>query len=273
VASASYIVNLPPAATPAFKPAAGTYTTIQTVKLTDATKGAAIYYTLDGSTPTTASALYSKPLTVSQTTTIEAIAVAAGYSNSAVASAAYIVNLPVADAPTFTPPAGVYGEAQRVMLASTTPNATIYYATDGATPSAGSANYTGPIEVNASETIAAIAVAIGYTNSPVASATYTLAGSPQVLTGLACDIHRHVATLNATVNGFAAPGQVWFVWGTSGAELDSKTDKSVLPASSGAQAVSAALTGLASGTTYYFRPMAETVGGISRGAVQSFTTE
>jgi hypothetical protein len=158
-------------------------------------------------------------------------------------------------------------------LASTTPNAAIYYTTDGTAPSTASAKYTGPLAVNASETITAIAVTYNYANSPVASAAYTLAGSPDVLNGLVSDIGEHSATLNATVNGFGADGQVWFVWGTSSTDLDTRTDKAVLPDSAGAQSANFTLTGLTSGTTYYFRPVAETAGGISRGAILTFTTK
>ncbi len=83
---------LNPAATPTLSPAAGTYSSAQSVTLADSTSGAVIYYTTDGSTPTTASAVYGTPLTVSATTTIKAIATASGYSSSAVASATYTIN-------------------------------------------------------------------------------------------------------------------------------------------------------------------------------------
>ena len=61
-----------------FLPAAGTFTTAQSVTLSDATSGATIYYTTNGSTPTPSSTAYTGPITVSSTETLQAIAAAAG---------------------------------------------------------------------------------------------------------------------------------------------------------------------------------------------------
>jgi chitobiase/beta-hexosaminidase-like protein len=59
------------------------------VSISSASPGVTIYYTTNGSTPTTASTVYTGPITVVMTTTIKAIAVRAGWSQSAVASATY----------------------------------------------------------------------------------------------------------------------------------------------------------------------------------------
>jgi streptogramin lyase len=83
--------TLPVAATPIFSVVSGTYMSAQTVDISDSTSGATIYYTTDGSTPTISSTVYSGPITVSVTETLNAIAVAAGYSNSAVGAAAYTI--------------------------------------------------------------------------------------------------------------------------------------------------------------------------------------
>ena len=70
---------------PTFSSPAGNYSTSQSIVLSSTTKGATIYYTTKGTTPTTASAVYSSPIIVGTgTTTIEAIAVANGFSPSAV---------------------------------------------------------------------------------------------------------------------------------------------------------------------------------------------
>ena len=74
---------------PTFSPAAGLYTSPISVTIATETANASIYYTTDGSTPTTSSTLYTAPFTINQTTTVKAIATADGYANSSVATATY----------------------------------------------------------------------------------------------------------------------------------------------------------------------------------------
>jgi len=145
------------------------------VTISDATSGSTIYYTTNGTTPTASSNPYSGAVTVSSTETIEAIAVAAGYANSAVATAAYIISTPTTAAtPVISPAAGTYTSAQSVTIKDATAGAAIYYTTNGTTPTANSTLYSGAITVASTETLEAIAVAPGDSNSPVASATYTI---------------------------------------------------------------------------------------------------
>ncbi len=78
-------------AKPTFSPAAGRYTEAQTVTISCATEGVAIYYTTDGSTPTVSSTRYTSPITIGETTTLKAIAVNADGEESLVATAKYII--------------------------------------------------------------------------------------------------------------------------------------------------------------------------------------
>lgn len=76
---------------PTFSLDAGSYSGTQSVELSCVTDGASIYYTTDGTTPTTSSTLYDgTAISVSQTTTIKAIAVKAGMESS-VSSATYTI--------------------------------------------------------------------------------------------------------------------------------------------------------------------------------------
>ena len=164
----------PPAATPTFSGPAGTYTTVQTVSISDTSTNATIYYTTDGSTPTSASTPYTAPITVGATETLNAIATGNGFSSSPVATALYTINLPTTAIPTFSVAAGTYTSPQTVTIADATAGAVIYYTTNGSTPTAASTKYTGAITVGATETINAIAITTNYNNSSIASATYTI---------------------------------------------------------------------------------------------------
>ena len=299
---------------PIFSPAGGTYTTAQTVSISSSTSGAAIYYTTDGSTPSSSSTPYTGAITISETTTIKAIAIKDGI-NSSVATATYtivsggenreatfvfntvdglsdlgitapssgsgtnlgsneytsnLVSLTATDggtqtrvwnsngtydlriyktgsitlnvpegytissivitgkvvsglssnigtysngtwtgssssvtlsasdtqqintitvnyvsissddpepttvsAPTFSPAGGTYTTAQTVSIICGTTGATIYYTTDGSTPSSSSTPYTGAFTISKTTTIKAIAIKDG-TRSNVSSATYTI---------------------------------------------------------------------------------------------------
>lgn len=88
------VIPSPSAATPKFSLAPGQFTTKQIVALSDATPGAVIYYTLDGSGPSLASPQYAGPISITASTVIEALAVAPGYSNSGLGMAQYDIIAP-----------------------------------------------------------------------------------------------------------------------------------------------------------------------------------
>ena len=165
------------AATPVFGTAGGTYTSVQSVTLSDATAGAAIYYTTNGATPTTASTKYSAAIKVQGSETVEAIATATGYSPSAVGTAAYTIILPTAT-PVITPGGGSFAAAKTATITDATAGATIYFTTDGTIPTTASREYFSAITVSSTETIKAIAQAPAYSQSAVATASFTIKQDP-----------------------------------------------------------------------------------------------
>jgi hypothetical protein len=78
-------------ATPTANPPAGNYQTAQSVTLSTATSGAKIYYTTNGTAPTTSSTQYSSAISISATTTLKAFAVKEGMDDSGVLTATYTI--------------------------------------------------------------------------------------------------------------------------------------------------------------------------------------
>ncbi len=158
---------------PVLNPPAGSYIGGISVTMTSATPNATIYYTTDGSNPSTASNLYSAPVSLAVTTTINAIAVSTGLLQSNLTSAAYVLSTQTAP-PNFNPAAGSYVSAQSVSFTDDSANATIYYTTDGSTPTHSSTVFSTPIPVTTTKTIRAIASAAGLSDSGVVSGTFNI---------------------------------------------------------------------------------------------------
>ena len=160
-------------AKPEFTPGGGKFAGSVEVSLRSATAGAEIHYTTDGSVPTALSAVYvGKPIVLTATATIKAIAVKEGYVSSEVAEATYEKMDTVAK-PEFTPGSEEFVQAVTVEISCLTAGAGIYYTLDGSAPTVNSQRYDAPIEITSTTTIKAIAVREGYVNSEVNEATYT----------------------------------------------------------------------------------------------------
>jgi hypothetical protein len=96
VTTGAYTITVTPTvATPVIAPAAGTYTDSVNATITCATANAEIHYTLDGSTPSAASAVYTAsipiPIPITSTTTLKAIGIKAGSNNSSVATSTFTI--------------------------------------------------------------------------------------------------------------------------------------------------------------------------------------
>ncbi|MCX7115127.1 MAG: chitobiase/beta-hexosaminidase C-terminal domain-containing protein [Gammaproteobacteria bacterium] len=176
------VAALPTVPTPTFSLIPGTYTSAQNVTFSTSLSNAVVYYTTNGSTPTTSSSSCtgSCSLTVAQSTVIKTFAAASGYANSSIASASYTINsgaVPAA-APTFSPTPGIYASPQTVTFSSSTPNTLIYYTTDGTTPTASSSTCSScSVTVSSTTTIKALATSQTNSNSAIVSNTYTINSS------------------------------------------------------------------------------------------------
>jgi N-acetylneuraminic acid mutarotase len=229
------VMNIAQITAPTFSVASGIYATTQTVTISDPWDNTIIYYTADGTTPTLNSPIYVNPITISSTTTLKAIATAPDGGMSAATTATYTI-VPPAATPTFSPAGGTYASSQSVTLADSTSGATIYYTTNGTTPTTGSTQYTGAITVSSTEMIQAIAVASGLSNSTMASATYTIS----------------VPDFSVA----ASPVSILATAGSSGT-----TTVSVTPVNGFDSSVSFACSGLPSGASCTFSPATVTLPG------------
>lgn len=153
-------------AKPTITPATGTYTEAQTVTITNNAEGATVYYTTDGTNPTTESTTYTVPFSLGKngTYTIKAIAVS-GDESSSVASSTITINIPVS-APVFTETDGTtFTEPYTIHLTAES-GLTIYYATGTDSPvdnkgnlSGAAIQYNGGIaDLSKATTITAVAV-------------------------------------------------------------------------------------------------------------------
>ena len=171
--------------TPAFSITGGEVEEGTKVTISCATEGATVYYTTDGTEPTTSSAVYSGAITVNKAMTIKAVAAKNGYyTNSEVASASFTIKArEVVKTPVFSIGGGEVEAGTMVTISCATSGATIYYTTDGSTPTTSSAVYSGAITVNIAMTIKAMAAKSGnYLNSSVVTASYTIKAREVVAT-------------------------------------------------------------------------------------------
>jgi hypothetical protein len=119
-----------------------------------------IYYTTDGTDPSsTNGTLYNGAFTLTEQTTVKAIVTKAGYTDSEVTTLTiYKVATPTIQQETGT---------HKISITTTTPGATIYYTTDGTTPTTSSTLYTGASEELGGKPIKAIAVKDNMINSAI----------------------------------------------------------------------------------------------------------
>jgi hypothetical protein len=146
------------------------------VTITTNDNTATIYYTTDGSTPTASSTVYTGAFDVTTTTTVKAIAIDPVGNESSVDSETYTLDntAPTVDV---DPASKTFNDKVSVTITTNDNTATIYYTTDGSTPTASSTVYTGAFDVTTTTTVKAIAIDPVGNESTVDSETYVLDGS------------------------------------------------------------------------------------------------
>ncbi len=137
-----------------------------------ADSGASIYYTTDGTTPTTSSNLYSTAFSITATTTVKAIAV----KNSVISTVATETFYKKPSTPVISGTDNFTTSSSISITADV--GASIYYTTDGTTPSSGSTAYTGAFSISATTTVKAIAYDTANNASDVATQTFTKSSAP-----------------------------------------------------------------------------------------------
>lgn len=169
----AFFMNHPLGPSVSASPLGGTYNGSVQVTLSASPSSAAIYYTTDGSTPTTNSPKYSAPLTLSQTTTLQFFAVDTSGRKSVVQAQTYTINNP-GPVITASPAGSTFGGPVTVSLTSSETNTTIYYTTDGSTPTTSSPTYSSPIRLTQTATLKYFGVDSSNLGSAVQSQTYTI---------------------------------------------------------------------------------------------------
>ncbi len=152
--TADPVVNLP----------SGEITRTDKITIT-ANKDAKIYYTIDGSTPTEESILYSGPFSITSNTTLKVFAVEEGFLDSNTLTYEYTIKR--AKNPEILLNEDILG-GKSIKIESADDNATIYYTTDGTEPTTNSLTYKNPINIYNTTVIRALAVVEGCDNSEIA---------------------------------------------------------------------------------------------------------
>ena len=173
VAVATY--TIPGVERPSMTPQGGTHPPTSTITMADATPGSSIYYTLSGLKPAPGQSgtyLYTAPFTINASCAVKAEGIEISYTPSDILSETFTVQTAT---PRVTPNGGTHTAPVSTTLTDTTAGSTIYYTTDGSTPSPGIGTthaYTAPLTISPGTTIQALATAPGQTASAIVTATF-----------------------------------------------------------------------------------------------------
>lgn len=160
---------------PLITPSTGKYGLDQIVSINNSTDYSAIYYTTDGSNPSSASSLYVTPLTVSKPVTIKAVAYRYGWSYSETIQANFSFQ---PDSPNFYPAGGIYDSTFDMIISPLIVGSGIFFTDDDSTPDATKTQFTAPVPITSSKMVKTVAVKEGMETSIVNMADYVLKAAP-----------------------------------------------------------------------------------------------
>jgi alpha-tubulin suppressor-like RCC1 family protein len=206
----TYYVSQGTVAAPTIEPPTGSYGAAQSVTLASATPGAVIRYTLDGTEPGVTSPIFAAPIWIDRTQLLMARGYKESWTPSSTATAEYTIDLTNTVAPVaFSIAGGVYATKKKVTLTTPTEEATIYYATNGATPTTSDFPLSsgGQVDIERSQVLKAIAVKAGMTNSPVRRADYRITGAIAAAQGHALGLTTEGTVLSWGLNTNGALGR------------------------------------------------------------------
>jgi hypothetical protein len=164
---------------PTIMPVTEVYTSAQAITLSSA-EADAIYYTTDGSTPDITKTLYTTPFVLAANAKIQAIAIRDGRYNSNVSIDILAITdtTPAAPVPAIISQASMSNFVAAITMSTALSGGSIYYTTDGSTPTVGSTLYAGSFNIYGPTTIKAITVKTGYSNSGVCTAQVLVTAAP-----------------------------------------------------------------------------------------------
>jgi hypothetical protein len=196
--------------TPATSPNGGSFTGPVTVTLTSATAGSQIYFTTNGSAPTTASTPYTSAFVLSSTATVRAKAIKAGMTDSAESSATFTISQASVAAPSISPNGGSFTAPVTVTLGSATAGAQIYFTTNGSAPTTGSTLYGGAFVLSSTATVRAKAIKSGMTDSAESAATFTIAQAGVVAPSISPNGGSFTGPVTVSLASSTAGAQIYF---------------------------------------------------------------
>jgi alpha-tubulin suppressor-like RCC1 family protein len=178
ISSANYSITIrPPTLAPIFTNRSGEYYDGVLIKMASLTEGASIRYTLDGTDPTEEiGTLYSNQFSITQSSTVKAIAFKDGHRPSPITEENYTITpRPTTEAPVIIPESGTYPDRVIVHMSSATEGASIRYTLDGSNPNQTTSNlYQDPFVISTNTVVKAQAYKDPFFNSSVTTRNFEI---------------------------------------------------------------------------------------------------